>query len=406
VEGNLATIQKHSVNVKPTRGNKLSDQLQITMMGDTPSDGPPTIPDDNKVGNEDEDECPCANVRRTCASWLVSHPNDVTIDASAVPKLCDDIVERQRHASLEWDSEGWHYRPPLDWPLKVRQERIALYILALDAINFCFWPHEGYEYDDLATTLTSIASIDQHHDRVNDNDDDGAPSLESYALSASNLSHMSVEDMTALFMRHHPNSLCPPDMDQRCRLWNEVGAGLLAADCGGSATQFIEQARGSAPDLVRLLLFHFPGFRDCSSEVWFLKRAQICVGDLNAALRLNLKGMDHLTTFPDYRVPQLLREYGVLKYSKALSNTVDHLVELVAGSSEECSIRAATVLAVDCVVQELNNNARKEQDPLQGSTNPTKEKWTAVEADWVLWQIGEGRIQSMRPHHRVRTTFY
>jgi Potential Queuosine, Q, salvage protein family len=378
------------------------------MMGDpdppSPSAGLPEIAD--SISGDDDEECPCAKVRRTCASWLVSHPDDVTIDPSALPKLCDDISERQRHASLEWDSEGWHYRPPLDWSQQVRQERIALYILALDAVNFCFWPLEGYEYDDLATTLTSIASVDHHHQQREEDKEDGTSYLEAYALSATNLSHMSVEDMTALFARHHPKSPCPPDMDQRCRLWNEVGAGLLA-DFGGSAMNFIEQAHGSAPSLVRLLLLHFPGFRDCSSDVWFLKRAQICVGDLNAALNLNFRGMDRLTTFPDYRVPQLLREYGILKYSAALADTVDTLVELAPGSSEECSIRAATVLAVDRVVQELNANARtKEGDSLQGTAATKKDAWTAVEADWVLWQIGESRIESMRPHHRVRTTYY
>jgi Potential Queuosine, Q, salvage protein family len=394
--------------LQPSKNTLKPTLLQLAMTDDPDPRLPPPagIPDDNKVGNEDEQECPCAKVRRTCASWLASHPDDVTIDASAIPKLCDDILERQRHASLEWDSEGWHYRPPPEWPHMVRQERIALYILALDAVNFCFWPHEGYEYDDLATTLTSIASIDHHH--AKHNDDDGAPSLETYALSATHLSHMSVEEMTALFARHHPKSLHPPDMDQRCRLWNEVGSGLLS-HFGGSAMKFIERAHGSAPDLVRLLLDFFPGFRDYASEVWFLKRAQICVGDLNAALHLKLKGMDQLTTFPDYRVPQLLREYGILTYSAALADKVDALVELAAGSSEECSIRAATVLAVDYVVQKLNSARTKEEEdprPSLAAADPKKDAWTAVEADWVLWQIGESRIASMRPHHRVRTTFY
>ena len=44
---------------------------------------------------------------------------------------------------------------------EVRRERIALYILALDAINFCFWPSDvPYEYVDLATSLTKAAERD------------------------------------------------------------------------------------------------------------------------------------------------------------------------------------------------------------------------------------------------------
>jgi hypothetical protein len=46
-----------------------------------------------------------------------------------------------------------------------------------------------------------------------------------------------------------------------------------------------------------------------------------------------------LTMFADYRVPQLLRDTGVMVYSDQLSAIVDAGIELLAGSEEETQIR-------------------------------------------------------------------
>lgn len=30
----------------------------------------------------------------------------------------------------------------------------------------------------------------------------------------------------------------------------------------------------------------------------------------------------------------------------------------------------------------------------------------AIEIDWVLWQMGEAKLDEMKPHHRVLSIFY
>jgi hypothetical protein len=173
----------------------------------------------------------------------------------------------------------------------------------------------------------------------------------------------------------------------------------------------------------------FPGFRDevfipapssLSSSpklqeqnprrIVFLKRAQIFVGDINAALGLDLKGMDRLTTFADYRVPQILRHWGVLEYSPCLASRVNEKIELERRSYDEISIRASTVLAVEELVGVLNQNqTTDENDQIDGSkgTNTT-DTFTDVTVDWYLWQVGERMHQHgiMKPFHKVRTHFY
>jgi Potential Queuosine, Q, salvage protein family len=326
----------------------------------------------------------------------------VTIDRSAVKPLAAQI--RAQTTAVQWDEEDWHYQCPAEWPAVVQRERIAAYILALDAINFCFWPADNagsYEYEDLATTLTRAAQADHTNQQQEIQKGKNTVSTE-FVFSASNLESMSVEIMKELFAKHHSSGRLPPDMEKRCALWNEVGT-VLRDKFNGSAATLIDSANGSAPALVHLLVENFPGFRDAYSGLYFYKRAQICAGDWNAALKLKLRDVDQLTTFADYRVPQLLRHYKVLVYSEELAAAVDANNELGVGSADELAIRATTVAAVELIVDELSKG-----DATTSSSSDTNTSWNAVTTDWYLWQVGE-RMQNageLLPHHRVRTIFY
>lgn len=327
--------------------------------------------------------CPCANVRRSC-QLILSETDHVKIRTIQLDELAKGIVA-QGAASTEWDADGWHYTAS-NYKGDEQKERIFLYVLALDAINFCFWPHpttnenNSLEYDHLAIALTKVALDDCN----------GV-----YFFSPQHLATMTPATMEAALKPHlHGHHL--PNLPERCRLWRELGHVLQASPFDGSALRMVALSQNDGPRLVNLLIQYLPGFRD--EAIWrgrwvaFYKRAQIAVGDLNAALQLELTNMDHLTTFADYRVPQVLRNAGVLEYNQVLQDKVDSLLEL--NQEEELSIRAGTIVAVDELVTRVNTLA---------STSIS-----AVMLDWHLWQAGEklnaqGKLQ---PHHRVKTIFY
>ena len=190
-----------------------------------------------------------------------------------------------------------------------------------------------------------------------------------------------------------------PAVEERVRLVQEVGQ-VLCKLYEGKAINMIKDAENSAVKLVNLITEKFPGFRDssiyCGSQVFFYKRAQILVSDLWASHGRDptfLPDIDALTMFADYRVPQILREKGVLEYSTALSDMIDREVEIESGSKRESEVRASTVVAVDDLCDLLKE---------RGNT------FKVVECDWVLWQMGEAALVSgsMRPCHRTRTIFY
>lgn len=322
-----------------------------------------------------------SRVRSTTARVLAESTH-VTIDPAAVAALASSL-----HSSLLkpilWDEGGMHYFADAfaGGPLT------AQYIFVLDALNWCFWPTPELEYDHLARSLKAAIEADAE------------------AFSADRLACISAATASAFFL---PLEL--PEAEERAAKLRELGA-ALRAHFGGQALNMVKAAHNSAVALVDLVVQHLPGFRDSAvyrgRQVFFYKRAQILVADVWAAYGAHeqigaaaspaaFPDMGRLTTFADYRVPQLLRAVPsvaapVLRYAPALAARVAAREELPAGSEEECEIRAATVQAVEALREQLAALGR----PL-----------LSVQIDWLLWQRGEVARHELPPHHRVRTVFY
>ncbi|CAB9521589.1 Queuosine salvage protein [Seminavis robusta] len=395
-----------------------------------------------EVGDNWSSENSCQKVRDSCRAWMKAPENErlVQIHSPSLTNLAQDILSEHQtsSASIEWDEEGWHYQPDARLPARISLERLALFILAMDAINFCFWPShvkEGatnFEYEHLAMAMAGMAREDEVAQLKN------PISLSSdYVFSPARLANMTLDEMTKLWDTHLAKLAADStknsnnkqiskldNLETRCQLWKEVGQ-LLLNHWEGSILKFLAiqepsgneenatfQSALSAPQLVDRIVDSFPGFRDCHATttvgaadhayLCLYKRAQICVGDWNASLRLQLTNLDQVTTFADYRVPQLLRHAGVLQYASSLADSIDRGEEIEKDSPEELTIRAATVVAVEDLVQELH---RQQQ---QASDNESKVEFTAVSVDWYLWQAGEkmNNEGTLKPHHKTRTTFY
>ncbi|KAL3772098.1 hypothetical protein ACHAW5_004936 [Stephanodiscus triporus] len=480
---------------------------------------------------------PTSAVRDSARRWTEGARTTVSIDNDALDafasEIARDILSSSSSGStapvIEWDAHGWHYsgsnyRGRCKF---ARMERVVMYVLALDAINFCFWPvpppsssssssregkddgvvatatdgtattrRNGLEYEHLATALRMIAEaddddevIDAGVDPFNEDDVVVVRSGSSYALSPANLSSLTPDKLRSLLRPHFPSPAGDvifdlPNVEVRCELLNELGRGLVEHH-DGSSLCMISKANGSADALVGIILDTFPGFRDyvdvavavdggrddgsyssssdpsppprdgwekaregSSSVVHFYKRAQIAVADIWAALgRRRRRGalpsssesvavgggvdpaanskfericefydVDLLTTFPDYRVPQILRNVGVLRYDPPLAMAVDRRTTLERGGIDEISIRAGTVSAVEGIVRRVREIivssvvANKSTAAEGGDVDPREiaDDVSAVTVDWYLWQHGErlDRANLLGEHHRVVTTFY
>ena len=146
---------------------------------------------------------------------------------------------------------------------------------------------------------------------------------------------------------------------------------------------------GALPGLALLLAREFTSFADVARyrdrEVVFLKRAQICCGDLHGAAAGadwgQLADLDQLTAFADYKVPQVLRELGIIAYAGELAELIDRRQLLPPGSEAEVEIRAATLWGVEHLRRALADRGIEHR---------------ALELDWQLWELGQS-LPAERP---------
>lgn len=183
-----------------------------------------------------------------------------------------------------------------------------------------------------------------------------------------------------------------PLLDKRTDNLREAGQ-VLKKKYNGQFINALEAAGFDAIEIVKLLYQDFPSFRDIArldgNNIFILKRAQICPNDLSYLLKLGgreITNLENLTAFADYKIPQMLREAGMIKYSYDLAKRIDNYILIPSGSREEVEIRAATIWGVELIRRRIQKHKSNEID----------------NALWLLSQDQKG----LRPYHRTYTIYY
>ena len=199
-------------------------------------------------------------------------------------------------------------------------------------------------------------------------------------------------------MRMLPKSPSSRSGSRTCTSWP---GGLLAAfpEAEAPVQALIEEADGSAVELVRSVTTRFPSFNDVATyqdqEVRFYKRAQILISDLAGAFNGRDLGAFHdlnlLTAFADYKIPQVLRSFNALVYSPELDAAIAERRLIPTGSAWEIEIRAGTIWACEFLRRILADQGRL---------------FRATEIDWILWLAGQSLPPEMPTYHRTLTVFY
>jgi len=334
------------------------------------------------------------DVLKSTAAVMAS-ASDVQIDMGMVNDVADQLSDRT--PNQEWDA-SLHYRatgPDGD-------EQTAMWILILDALNFCFWgqgtnPEQRWrvEWQENLTDgyMALVAALKR-----------GVVERQEL-LSASWLANVSREGVAHL-LRPAEGQETIPLFESRVQHLRELGRGLLDLRSETPATTLITSAQGSAIALVREVIHRFPSFNDVAqwpqastgfagNEVRFFKRAQILAGDLAGGLAGSSLGafhdLDHLTAFADYKVPQVLRQLGILHYSDALGSNIASRTHVPAGSRQEVEIRAGTIWGCELLRQALACRGKRV---------------AAHELDWLLWEQGQSLPVHAEPYHLTPTVFY
>jgi hypothetical protein len=290
------------------------------------------------------------DVRAACAQ-IAAGARSVRIDLDALGALDPGpppVLDAERHY-LEGE--------PAD---------VALYLLALDAINFGsgWFPTlrkrrgtNGTAVSGYFTVAWGLADRFRH----------AGP------WTAAELRAMRAEEIADVVGQARDHEL----MALFAQALRQLGAFLD----GRTALDVVAAAGGSAVRLAEQLAAGMPMFRDPG----FFKRAQIAASDLDLAGVAAFDDIDRLSIFADNLVPHVLRCDGVLVYDERLAAHID-AGRLLRPGPQEREIRACAVHACALIAQRTGMTER--------------------DVDNALWTRGGAPEYKARPRHRCRTIFY
>ncbi len=183
-----------------------------------------------------------------------------------------------------------------------------------------------------------------------------------------------------------------PFLHERLELLQTMGRILIEQNIE-SWSALLEGSNHNALTIAERLTQIFPAiFKDevtyGNEPVRFWKRAQLAALHLSHCIpALNTSG---LTALADYKIPNVLRQLGILEYYPALAKRIGKKEEIVAGSEEEMEIRASMVIAIDLATKQLQMHLPEA---------------TAIQLNDIFWHMGR-TLQTNSPHHRTKTIWY
>lgn len=315
------------------------------------------------------------NPVRITTLFVVKNAKDVKINASKIKDVVDILLNEGLNSSL-WDGDVY---------LQSENKREILdFLIILDSLNFCFWSKKerwqiernGKKYDGYYALFNALDKF------FKENPD--KTSLDYFSgISFREFKSILQGGKNLLFLK------------KRWQLVVAVSKTIIKKY--KNSKNFVASADRKFSVLVKKI-YKLPGFNDIFSyngkKIYLLKRAQILANDIWVAFKGKglgyFKDVNYLTCFPDYKVPQILKHFGILEYSPKLDKKIRNKILIPMGSSQEVEIRSATVQAVEMLRVELLS---------RGIDAP------ALKIDWVLWKKSKADKISCN-YHLTKTIFY
>lgn len=272
---------------------------------------------------------------------FVESPKFVHIDFQALDNLSLKVKDRIRAGLPDRDEEFFS--------IGDYQKDVQVVFLE-NVVNFCFWAENGKEKwkvefngkgDDGASALRLVFERAIH---------EGVAILDSEYLS-----NLTLDETKKIFRPSNGTEI--PLIEKRHENLLEAGRVLLKK-FDGNYSNLIKQSNYDAILIAKTTIENFKSFDDSCRGVNFYKRAQLNAFDIAQIPAENkITNTESLTAMADYKLPQLLRFMGVLKYSNYLAHRIDNWELIKSGSVEEIEIRSATIWAIELVSQKLGISA-------------------------------------------------
>ncbi|CAH2306001.1 Hypothetical predicted protein [Pelobates cultripes] len=334
---------------------------------------------------------------REAGKFITEKSKDVFVEPEGIQKLADKLYEkiiRNEITLAGW--KGLHELNP-----QSSGEDAVNWVFFADTLNFSFWSesedekylvkYKGKEYSGYWSLCAAM----------NRALDEGIP------LTAA--SYYSTVTMDQLKKILRSDSKFPiPMIEERLNILHQTGK-VIMEKFGGSFLNVLKQSEKSAVKLMQLVVENFPSYRDEATfqgiKVAFYKRAQILVGDIWGVLEGKGDGcfsdIRQITMFADYRIPQALVHFGVMRYSENLLKKLNEGWLFQNEDVEEIEIRGCSIWAVELICEQIEELFRKNGGKMNNEITP-------VLIDHFLWDYARDYRDEINvvPYHRVRCIYY
>ncbi len=255
-------------------------------------------------------------------------------------------------------------------------ETIVSFLLVFQSVDFSFWGKEKWTIDtaDYGVLDGSQALMYVFVKNMN------------LITDFKKLEQMTFPEFQNLLKGNHELPL----LRERYHIIQEI-AHIVNNQMNGN---FYEYIKGITDDreLFQIIIDYFPTFKDertyDGKPVYFYKLASLLVSDImhiRNKKEKNIYDYSHIVGCADYKIPQIMRNLGILEYEDTLSRAIDKREEIPENSAWEVEIRAATIVVLDIL--------RK------------KTGLCGMEVNDFLW-LSSQSVKSSKPYHLTRNTNY
>ncbi len=281
----------------------------------------------------------------------------------------DDMIEQIKNSSVDY----WLDSNPYSL-MDLKTEEIINFLFIYHTIgDYCFWGDPKWKIQtDLGTLDGSYAIIYLILNRFKEN----------------NNFEMSFEEFKKLLK----GNVTIPLLEDRYQ--NLVKLNNFLKSRNMTSYELIKELNVDN-ELFDFIVSNFDFFEDKSNydgkEILFYKRAQLFTSDiLHVREKKEHINVDysHLIGCADYKIPQVVRCYGMIEFSDSLAEKIDSKIELEEGSLEEIEIRANTLKVINYIYEKLDK------------------RYSRMNINDFIWLLGQDKSKMTKPYHRTLTKHY
>jgi len=305
------------------------------------------------------------------SKYSKNNAKDVKINYDKIQPLIDEIGNFKYQHYLTKNPFGI---------MNLSLEEIVNFLLVYDAIDFSFWGDPKWIIDADGEALDGGIALLYAMLQIFKNN-----GTNTYKF----LSEMTKDE----FGEYLKGNVEIPLFNERYEIVRSI-AKTVNAEMNGSFYNHIQHIL-SDKELFDLINSSFPSFKDERTYdervIPFYKLAQLLTSDILHIIEFktgNKVDYSHLVGCADYKIPQIMRSYGILEYSDELTAIVDNKEIITENDKYEVEIRASIIVVIDYIYNQLNGLICR------------------IDINDYVWGKGRDKGLVLKPYHLTRTTSY